>query len=108
MSYLRNSEEAWMPGGLGCGPNCKCGPCRAKFWGFGEQYIPTDEDEEQEPEQAPPAAEPAPDAVPADSTAQSESAQNVPPARASASRRVPRAHATSRPGPRAPRLAGYH
>ncbi len=43
MAYLRIKEDASLSG-LGCGPGCKCGPCRrSQFSGFGERYI-RDED----------------------------------------------------------------
>lgn len=97
MAYVR---ESWTPSGLGCGPNCNCGPCRARFAGFGERFIPEDEDEEQDPEQAPPeeGAEDMP-GPPTDSAGSPQSAQNAPPLS-----RGPRA---SRRGRRAPRLSEY-
>ncbi len=64
MAYLRNEDEAWGTAGLGCGPDCKCGPCRAKLSGFGERYIPADDDEDEEPEQVPPGDDEAPDRTP--------------------------------------------
>src|SRR5882757_6280783 len=110
MAYLRTREEPWTLSGLGCGPDCKCGPCRGKFAGFSEQYIPADDDEEMEPEQAPPESQPPPDAAPEpspDSTAQSGSRKKAPPGSVSASGRMPQRPGTSRRRRPGPRLAGY-
>lgn len=41
MAYLRIGETDPHVGGLGCGPGCKCGPCRmGQLSGLGERYIP--------------------------------------------------------------------
>lgn len=43
MAYVRINEDASLSG-LGCGPGCKCGPCRrSQFSGFGERYIRDDD-----------------------------------------------------------------
>lgn len=57
MSYIRTGSSSSTFGGLGCGPGCNCAPCRARFAGYSESYIPEEEDEQQEPEQAPPPPE---------------------------------------------------
>jgi hypothetical protein len=38
MSYISNIEEGSLEDGLGCGPTCKCGPCRSGLGGFAERY----------------------------------------------------------------------
>src|ERR1700688_4311460 len=106
MGYLHSLDETWGPGALGCGPDCKCGRCRAKFAGFGEHYIPADENEEDDPEQAPP-EEGAPDEQPEppmQSASQTPSGQSAPPGAASSRPRMPRMRRMVRRRQRAPRL----
>ena len=50
MSYFSYSEDQSLGGSLGCGPSCKCGPCRSGMSGFAERY----EKEQNEPVAAPP------------------------------------------------------
>ena len=38
MSYISNIEEGLLDGGLGCGPSCKCGPCKSGLNGLNERY----------------------------------------------------------------------
>lgn len=97
MAYLLKEEERWPPG-LDCGPDCRCGPCRAKFAGFGERYIPADDDEDEEPEQAPPEEEAAPEGMP-ESAPPPQAKQGGPAASQRGSR--------TRRRQRAPRLGGY-
>src|SRR5882762_10041899 len=110
MAYLRTREEPWTLSGLGCGPDCKCGPCRGKFAGFSEQYIPADDDEEMEPEQAPPESQPPPDTAPEPSpepTPQPESSKEASAGHAPISAHMRRGPRASRRGRPAPRLGGY-
>src|SRR5258705_12948180 len=39
MAYFSNIEDGPSVDGLGCGPECKCGPCKAGASGFGERYM---------------------------------------------------------------------
>ena len=52
MSYLFGPDDSLNLNGLGCGPSCGCGPCRAGSRNLGEWYIKDDE------EDAKPAASP--------------------------------------------------
>lgn len=45
MSYISNIEEGSFEGGLGCGPACKCGPCKSGMSGFDEWYEKEEEDD---------------------------------------------------------------
>ena len=46
MAYLSNFEYGSSDGDLGCGPECKCGPCSAGLRGLDEWYV-------KEPERPP-------------------------------------------------------
>jgi hypothetical protein len=109
MAFLHSPEEIWPPRGLGCGPDCKCGSCRANFSGLGEHYIPAEEDEEEDPEQWPP-EEGVPGDMPAspvDSATPPQAAQSAPPAETSLLPRMPRESRIIRRRQRASRLAGF-
>jgi hypothetical protein len=48
MSYISNIEEGSFEGGLGCGPACKCGPCKSGMSGLDEWYEKETADEPAE------------------------------------------------------------
>lgn len=53
MTYLSNIEYGSFAEDLGCGPECKCGPCKADLSGLGERY-----EKEQERQPRPTSAQP--------------------------------------------------
>ena len=64
MAYLRTDRFGSTLGGLGCGPGCHCGSCRAAQSGLGERYI-EDDDRDEEPDPDPRADSKDRDATPA-------------------------------------------
>ena len=46
MSYFSAEDNGWKSS-LGCGPECKCGPCRSGISGLNERYEKEEEDESE-------------------------------------------------------------
>ena len=49
MSYFSNTEDPLSRQGLGCGPQCNCGPCKSGLNGLDEWYEKEEDEEPQRP-----------------------------------------------------------